>query len=97
MLFKKEYCNRHFICRNEIKTSFSESVHDPSTNRSTKIIGLGTSEIQIAKNILLHESGNADESGRVSSIKTNGSRKEQRLESMAGDVRFPISAFPSMS
>ena len=30
---------------------------------------------------LLHNSGNADEPGRVSSIETNGSRKEQRLES----------------
>ena len=45
----------------------------------------------------LHKSGNADESGRVPSIETNGSQKEQRLESTAGGVRPPISAFPSMS
>ena len=31
------------------------------------------------------------------SIETNGSRKEQRLESTAGGVRPSISAFPNMS
>ena len=46
---------------------------------------------------LLHKSGNADEPGRVPSIETNGSRKEQCLENMAGRVRLPILAFPSMS
>ena len=42
---------------------------------------------------LLHKSGNADEPGRVPSIETNGSRKEQRLQSTASGVRPPISAF----
>ena len=42
---------------------------------------------------LLHKSGNADEPDRTPSIKTNGSRKEQRLEGTAGGVRSPISAF----
>ena len=36
---------------------------------------------------------NANEPGRVPSIEKNGSRKEQRLESMAGRVRLPILAF----
>ena len=46
---------------------------------------------------LLYKSGNAAKPGRVPSIKTNGSRKEKRLESTAGRGRPPISAFPSMS
>ena len=46
---------------------------------------------------LLHKSGNADEPGRVPSIGTSGSRKEQRLESKERGVKPPILAFPSMS
>ena len=46
---------------------------------------------------LIHKSENADEPGRVPSIETNGRQKEERLESTAGGVRFPISAFLSKS
>ena len=42
---------------------------------------------------LLHKSGNADEPGPVPSIETNGSWKEQRLESTAGGVDLPFQRF----
>ena len=37
----------------------------------------------------MNKSGNADEPGRVPSIKTNGSWKEQRLESTVDEVKPP--------
>ena len=46
---------------------------------------------------LLYKSGNTNELGRMPLMETNGSRKEQCLESTGGGVRPTISAFPSMS
>ena len=64
---------------------FGKTMHllRPSTNRSIFL--------------LLRKSGNADEPGHVPSIETNGTRKEQRLESTAGRVGPSITAFSSMS
>ena len=47
--------------------------------------------------LLLHNSGNADDPGRVLSIETNGSGKESSLENTAGGVRPPTTALPSIS
>ena len=42
---------------------------------------------------IVHKSGNSDDPGRVPSIETYGSRKDQRLGSTAGGVRPPILDF----
>ena len=42
LLYIKWYCSKYFIFRNEIITSYSESVHDYSTNRSIKSMNFGS-------------------------------------------------------
>ena len=56
LTYKKQYYNKYFIFRNGIITSFSERVHDPSTNLSIKTLGFENMRVsncnQLATNIV---------------------------------------------
>ena len=69
-------------------------VYESRVEKTGHLLRLSTNRSNF---LLLHKTGSTGQPGRVSLIETSDSQREQRLENTAGEVRFPISTFPSMS